>query len=128
MAAATVLAVFILIGLIDSLHYRPPLPAEPGKKTSYAVEVRSLLGEALVFEMKTGFGFFPAEALANQVGLPTGDGVVPRLLERVRPLHEVVKVDHYLQGCPPSADEIHAFLTALLDGRLEDLRNEKRFG
>lgn len=62
------------------------------------------------------------------VGLPTGDDVVPRLLERVRPLHEVVKVDHYLQGCPPSADEIHAFLTALLDGRLEDLHSEKRFG
>jgi NAD-reducing hydrogenase small subunit len=54
--------------------------------------------------------------------------VVPRLLERVRPLHEVVKVDHYLQGCPPSADEIHAFLTALLDGRLDALRTERRFG
>lgn len=36
-------------------------------------DVRSLLGDAVVFEMKTGFGFFPAEALANQVGLPTSD-------------------------------------------------------
>jgi len=62
------------------------------------------------------------------VGMPTGDGVVPRLLERVRPLHEVVKVDHYLQGCPPSADEIHALLTALLDGRLDELPRERRFG
>jgi len=62
------------------------------------------------------------------VGMPTGDGVVPRLLERVRPLHEVVKVDYFLQGCPPSADEIHGFLTALLDGRPEELRKERRFG
>ena len=52
MAAATVLAVFILIGLLDSLHYRPPLPAEPGKKTSYAVEVRSLL-DALAGPLRT---------------------------------------------------------------------------
>ena len=52
MAAATVLAVFILIGLLDSLHYRPPLPAEPGKKTSYAVEVRSLL-DALAEPLRT---------------------------------------------------------------------------
>jgi NAD-reducing hydrogenase small subunit len=62
------------------------------------------------------------------VGMPTGDGIVPRLLERVRPLHEVVSVDHYLQGCPPSADEIHAFLVALLDDRLNELGSEKRFG
>ena len=43
MAAATVLAAFIAIGLLDSLHYRPPLAGEAGQKTAYAVEVRSLL-------------------------------------------------------------------------------------
>jgi NAD-reducing hydrogenase small subunit len=62
------------------------------------------------------------------VGVPGGDGIVPRLLDRVRPLHEVVKVDYHLQGCPPSADAIFELLTALLDGRLADLRSERRFG
>jgi len=31
MAAATVLAVFVLIGLLDSIHYRPLLPAKGSK-------------------------------------------------------------------------------------------------
>jgi NAD-reducing hydrogenase small subunit len=51
------------------------------------------------------------------IGIPCGNGILPRLLSRVRPVHEVVKVDHFLPGCPPSADTIHAFLMDLLDGR-----------
>lgn len=50
-------------------------------------------------------------------GIPSGNGAVPRLLARVRPLHEVVKVDYFVPGCPPSADAIHEFVMALLDGR-----------
>ncbi|MBK8010619.1 MAG: oxidoreductase [Deltaproteobacteria bacterium] len=60
------------------------------------------------------------------VGVPDGaDGMVPRLLPRVRPLHELVKVDYFLQGCPPSADEIYTFLNELLEGRTPTIR---RFG
>jgi NAD-reducing hydrogenase small subunit len=57
-------------------------------------------------------------------GIPSGNAVIPRLLPRVRPLHEVVKVDYYIPGCPPSADTIHSFLMALLEGREppQDLR------
>ena len=33
--------------------------------------VRCLLGETPVYEMQTGFGFFPAETFANQAGLPS---------------------------------------------------------
>jgi len=51
------------------------------------------------------------------IGIPSGNGAVPRLLERVQPVHEVVKVDHFLPGCPPSADAIHAFVMDLLEGR-----------
>src|SRR5689334_10050951 len=40
-------------------------------------------------------------------GVP--NGVVPALLDRVQPLHEVVHVDHFLPGCPPSADLIWKF-------------------
>ena len=61
------------------------------------------------------------------VGMPSGNGVVPRLLPRVRPVHEVVKVDYYLTGCPPSANGIHACLVDLLDGR-EPAGEVKRFG
>ena len=52
MAAATVFAGFVLLGLIDSLHYRPPLPSEPGQPKAYAVEVRSLL-DALAEPLRT---------------------------------------------------------------------------
>ncbi|NTV71979.1 MAG: ABC transporter permease [Azonexaceae bacterium] len=43
MASATVLLGFILIGLLDSLHYRAQLESKPGQKAAYAVEVLSVL-------------------------------------------------------------------------------------
>ena len=46
MAAATVLAVFVLVGLLDSLHYRAALPQQGGK-AAYSTEVRSLLDRVL---------------------------------------------------------------------------------
>ncbi len=51
MAAATVLAVFVLIGLLDSLHYRARLEAPPGATARYAVEVNSAL-DALLSELR----------------------------------------------------------------------------
>jgi peptide/nickel transport system permease protein len=42
MAAATVLAAFVLVGLLDSLHYRARLPAQ-GVQVAYATEIRSVL-------------------------------------------------------------------------------------
>ena len=43
MASATVLLVFILIGLLDSLHYRVALEGKPGERKQYAIEVLSVL-------------------------------------------------------------------------------------
>lgn len=43
MAAATVLLGFVLVGLLDSVHYRSALTGKPGQKTQYAVEVLSVL-------------------------------------------------------------------------------------
>ena len=54
--------------------------------------------------------------------------IVPRLLERVIPLHEVVDVDIYLPGCPPSADTIFFAISELLEGRTPDLTLTARFG
>jgi len=49
-------------------------------------------------------------------GIPR-DPEIPLLLNKVHPIHEVVKVDYFLPGCPPSADTIWTFLTELLSGQ-----------
>lgn len=54
--------------------------------------------------------------------------VVPRLLSRVRPIHEFVKVDVFLPGCPPSAETFHTALTALINGGPLDISALTRFG
>lgn len=53
---------------------------------------------------------------------------VPRLLERVRPVHAVVKVDVYVPGCPPSADVIYHVLAELIAGNQPVLTGKTRFG
>jgi NAD-reducing hydrogenase small subunit len=46
---------------------------------------------------------------------------IPRLLPWVRPVHEIVKVDVFLPGCPPPADVIYELLSALKrDGAADD--------
>ncbi len=52
------------------------------------------------------------------------DPELPILLNKVYPCHEVVKIDYYLPGCPPSADLIWEALNALLTGREMDLPYE----
>ncbi len=47
-----------------------------------------------------------------------GDPELPLLLDKVHPIHEVVKVDCAIPGCPPSADVIWVALKALLAGNL----------
>lgn len=63
------------------------------------------------------------EAFLN--GVTVVDGVIPNdpdiplLLDKVYPAHEVVKIDYFLPGCPPSADTIWEALTALLKGETD---------
>ena len=52
MASATVLLAFVLVGLLDSLHYRVALEGKPGRKVQYAVEVLSVL-DALATPLRT---------------------------------------------------------------------------
>jgi NAD-reducing hydrogenase small subunit len=54
-------------------------------------------------------------------GVLPNDPDLPLILDRVYPSHEVVKIDHFLPGCPPSADAIWEFLGALLAGKRIDL-------
>jgi NAD-reducing hydrogenase small subunit len=53
-------------------------------------------------------------------GIPN-DPELPLPLDKVHPLHEVVKIDYFLPGCPPSADAIWKFLTDLIAGRTPQL-------
>jgi NAD-reducing hydrogenase small subunit len=68
--------------------------------------------------------YFENAALNKQV--PTK--VVPKLLPRVRPVHEVVKVDVFVPGCPPSADTIFNTILELVEGRAPEAAMATRFG
>jgi len=46
----------------------------------------------------------------------------------VLPIHQVVKVDAVIPGCPPSADVLYFALTELIAGRMPDLSDITRFG
>jgi NAD-reducing hydrogenase small subunit len=61
-----------------------------------------------VYETHTGI------AAHSQV---PNDPELPLPLNQVHPIHEVVKVDHFLPGCPPPADAFWELLTALMAGR-----------
>jgi NAD-reducing hydrogenase small subunit len=48
-------------------------------------------------------------------GVPEAEGIVPPLLDVVLPLHQVIHVDHFIRGCPPSAADIKEALVELLE-------------
>jgi NAD-reducing hydrogenase small subunit len=66
------------------------------------------------------------EGADEKPGVPT-DGVPP-LLKKAVPLHEVVKVDIHVPGCPPKPNAILLVLSELLEGRKPDLGSKLRFG
>jgi NAD-reducing hydrogenase small subunit len=59
-------------------------------------------------------------------GVPT-DGV-PALLRQAVPVHEVVKVDLHVPGCPPPAAAISYVLSELIEGRVPNLSSKVKFG
>ena len=66
------------------------------------------------------------ENATTQPGFPTA--YLPVLEKRVRPVHEVVKVDVFVPGCPPPADAIFFAISELLAGRIPDPNGMTRFG
>ena len=71
--------------------------------------------------------YLEAADIQNQI--PYEPGIVPKLLNRVQPVHEFVEVDVYLPGCPPNADRIRAALEILLAGEVPHLTGKLiRFG
>jgi len=53
---------------------------------------------------------------------------VPRLLRRAYPLSEVVKVDYFIPGCPPSAVLINYVLTEILASRAPNMEGKAKYG
>lgn len=56
------------------------------------------------------------EGVDVRPGVPEAPGILPRLLDRVQPLHAIVPVEFHLPGCPPDADRIRAVLEQVLAG------------
>jgi NAD-reducing hydrogenase small subunit len=54
--------------------------------------------------------------------------VVPKLLDKVIPLNEAIKVDLFLPGCPTPADAIYEVLNAIIENRSFDISTLTRFG
>ena len=88
------------VGLIGACAVNGGIPAMRNQ-----FELEDCLKEAYV----DGIG------VANP-GIPN-DPEIPLLLNKVHPIHEVVKVDYFLPGCPPSGDTIWTFLNELIEGR-----------
>jgi len=61
--------------------------------------------------------YLKSPTVAPEDRLIPADEDLPVLLDRVYPCHEIVKIDYFLPGCPPSADLIWEALTALIQGR-----------
>ncbi|OOY98290.1 NADP oxidoreductase [Solemya velum gill symbiont] len=49
-------------------------------------------------------------------GVPD-DPELPPLLNKVQPLHELVKIDYFIPGCPPPAEVIYDFLARIIEGK-----------
>ena len=73
------------------------------------LDLGDCLSEVYLTELGTSHGQIP------------NDPELPLPLDKVHPIHEVVKVDYFIPGCPPSADAIWKFLTDLIAGHTPKL-------
>jgi NAD-reducing hydrogenase small subunit len=78
------------------------------------------------FPLKAIFDRIYVDGSDEQKGYPS-EGL-PVLLKHAVPLHDVIKIDLHVPGCPPSAATIMYVVGELLDGRIPDLRARTRFG
>ncbi len=95
-------------------------------KTLVAVGACAINGGLPAQRNQRDVGQMMLDVYCNRDGLSVASQVpndpeLPLPLNRVHPIHEVVHVDYFLPGCPPSADAIWSFLTDLLAGRTPQL-------
>jgi NAD-reducing hydrogenase small subunit len=93
--------------------------------TGNVTALRNLLGEVDPMLQR----IYVDEVNNSSEGIPREEKIVPKLLPKVLPVHQVIKVDAYLPGCPPSAARIQAMLEPLVKGETPTLEGEMiRFG
>ncbi len=70
------------------------------------------------------------ELTDNNAQIPSQSDILPVLLDQVLPIHQVVEVDFFLPGCPPSSEHIKNTLMALLEGKTPSIVDPEilRFG
>lgn len=92
------------------------------------------LGDCAVFGgIPTMRNYFSKEELLERGYITTEstvDGKIPtskeigKHLSKTKAVNEVIKVDLYIPGCPPSADAIYYVLNEVLEGRIPKLEGE----
>ena len=96
MASVVVLGVYVVIGLLDSMHYRPSLPSSSeGEAREYSTEVLSVFDRLVthlrVMEEKTYSAPFASHLFVKET-VETGDGgsarIYPRLVHGGRHLED----------------------------------------
>jgi NAD-reducing hydrogenase small subunit len=95
-------------------------------KTLVAVGACAINGGLPAQRNHLNLGTILTNVYGSRTGLRAGSAIpndpeLPLPLNQVHPIHEVVHVDYFLPGCPPSADAIWQFLTDLMAGRTPHL-------
>ena len=95
-------------------------------KTLVAVGACAITGGLPAQRNHLDLGTMLVEVYRSRPGLSAGSAIpndpeLPLPLNQVRALHEVVKIDYFIPGCPPSADAIWKVLSDLLAGREPEL-------
>ena len=120
----------ILTGAVSNTHQ-----VEAAKLMRERCKILISLGDCAVFGgICTMRNFFDKEDVLEYGYVKTmstdENGAVPRspelgvLLDRVKAVNEVVKVDLHIPGCPPPADAIWYAVTELLQGRMPVLTGD----
>jgi NAD-reducing hydrogenase small subunit len=89
--------------------------------TGNATALRNTLNNSVESVLRKAF-------IENATLQPQIPEQVPRLLKQVHALHELVKVDFYIPGCPPNADLINYVLTELVSGRIPNIDGRFMYG
>jgi NAD-reducing hydrogenase small subunit len=95
-------------------------------KTLVAVGACAINGGLPAQRNHLDLGTMLADVYRSRPGMSAGSAIpndpeLPLPLNKVHPIHEVVHVDYFLPGCPPSADAFWSFLTDLMAGRTPHL-------
>jgi NAD-reducing hydrogenase small subunit len=113
-------------GLCNSENVRVLRAFRAHCKTLVAVGACAINGGLPAQRNHLDVGDLLVSVYRRQAGVRAGSAIpddpeLPLPLNQVRPIHEVVHVDYFLPGCPPSADAFWCFLNDLMSGRTPHL-------